>query len=49
MKKWLAMLLAIMMVFALAACGNTDNKGNDAKEFARGSWAGMYIPMTPSV
>ena len=39
MKKWLALLLAMMMVFALAACGNTDNKGNDAKEFARGSWA----------
>ena len=39
MKKWLAMLLAMMMVFALAACGNTNNKGNDAKEFARGSWA----------
>ncbi len=40
MKKWLALLLAMMMAFALAACGNTDNKGNDAKEFARGSWAG---------
>ena len=39
MKKWLAMLLAMMMAFALAACGNADNIGNDAKEFARGSWA----------
>ena len=49
MKKWLALLLAAMMAFALVACGNTpaNNDGdkdtdNDTKTetFARGSWDG---------
>ena len=47
MKRWLALLLAAMMAFALVACGDTpanngDNKKDDTKteEFARGSWEG---------
>lgn len=49
MKKWLALLLAAMMAFALVACGNTpaNNDGdkdtdndNKTETFARGSWDG---------
>lgn len=36
MKKWLALLLAMMMAFALAACGNTPK----SEEFTRGTWDG---------
>ena len=29
MKRILALLLAVVMIFALAACGNDDTKGDD--------------------
>lgn len=41
MKKWLALLLAAVMVLALAACGDTPaNNDTKTEEFARGSWEG---------
>ena len=49
MKKWIALLLAAMMAFALVACGETPNNENKdgsetkTEEFARGEWKdGVY-------
>lgn len=28
MKKWIAMMLSVFMVFTLAACGNTQNESD---------------------
>ena len=40
MKRWLALLLAAMMAFALVACGDTPaNNGDNTKA--------MFIPMIP--
>ena len=32
MKKFLSVLLAVVMIFSLAACGGSDNSGDDAKD-----------------
>lgn len=32
MKKFLSVLLAVAMIFSLAACGGSDNSGDDAKD-----------------
>ncbi len=31
MKKYLSLLLALLLIFSLAACGGGDNKGGDDK------------------
>ena len=47
MKRILSLLLALVMVFALAACGSTDTpapgtSGGDVKQPARGHRAHSY-------
>lgn len=44
MKKFLALVLALTMVFAFAACGsdNKDNKGNDAVDDTKGEGVMTY-------
>ena len=46
MKKYLALLLAVLMVFALCACGNDAAEGGDAKAeeltFVTGGESGTY-------
>ena len=32
MKKWLSVIILAMLVFSLAACGQTDDKSNEAKK-----------------
>ena len=49
MKKYVALLLALVMVFALAACGSSDNGGGSAAggnlTFATGGEAGTYYAL----
>ena len=46
MKKLLALLLALVMVFSFAACGNKDDAGNnEGEKKAETSYDGLDIAM----